>query len=96
MKFLLPITVILMSIVIASIAYPHYTLSKDEKIVNKITLQVAKKISAEKGLILIGTGGQMMDEIKMLMLGFNFYKSVDLETAIPAGHFSRVSKIFLS
>ncbi len=80
MKF--PFSIIIVaSFIIVSIVYPAYTLSKDEKIANKITLQTAKKISTEKGLIPMGIGGQMMDEIKMLMLGFDCRKIVDIETA---------------
>jgi hypothetical protein len=81
MKTLLKLVVIFMCVFIASIADPQYMLSIDEKIVNKITLQVAKKISAEKGLIPAGSGGQMMDEIKMLMLGFDYRKIANIETA---------------
>ncbi|MEX0962284.1 MAG: hypothetical protein WDZ28_05465 [Simkaniaceae bacterium] len=56
-------------------------LSKDEKIVNQITKETAKKLKEKKNLILIGTGGQMMYEIKMLAMSFDYYQEVDLKTA---------------
>ncbi|MEX0962286.1 MAG: hypothetical protein WDZ28_05475 [Simkaniaceae bacterium] len=56
-------------------------LSKDEKIVNQITKETAKKLNEKKKLVLIGTGGQMMYKIEMLAMSFNYYQEVDLETA---------------
>ena|SRR3990167_8677558 len=58
-----------------------YKLSKDEKIVNQITEETAKKLKEKKNLILIGTGGQMMHEIEMLAMSFQFFHEVDLEKA---------------
>ncbi len=78
MKVLLKLIAIFIILLVAN---NHYIFSKDERIANKITMQVAKKISAEKGLAPIGTGGQMMDEIKMLMLGFDCRKIVNMEAA---------------
>jgi hypothetical protein len=52
-----------------------------EKIADKITEQTAKKLKEQKGLSLAGTGGQMMDDIQMMMMGFNLYNVVDIETA---------------
>lgn len=51
-----------------------------EKIADKITEKTAKKLKEQKGLSLAGTGGRMMDDIQMMMMGFNFYKVVDIET----------------
>jgi len=56
-------------------------LSEDEKIVNQITQETAKKLKEKKNLILIGTGGQMMHEIEMLAMSFNYYHEVNLEQA---------------
>jgi len=58
-----------------------YKLSDDEKIVNQITQETAKKLKEKKNLVLIGTGGQMMHEIEMLAMSFNYYHEVNLETA---------------
>ena len=52
-----------------------------EKIADKITERSAKKLKAQKGLVLIGTGGQMMHDIQMMAMSFNFYQEVDLSTA---------------
>jgi hypothetical protein len=51
------------------------------KLAHEITGKTAKKLKEQKGLSLAGTGGQMMDDIQMMMMGFNFYKVVDIETA---------------
>src|SRR3989344_4332350 len=51
------------------------------KLAHKITEKTAKKLKEQKNLYLIGTGGQMMHDIQMMMMGFNFYKVVDIETA---------------
>ncbi len=58
-----------------------YKLSDDEKIANQITQETAKKLKEKKNLILIGTGGQMMHEIEMLAMSFNYYQEVNLEQA---------------
>ena len=50
------------------------------KLAHEITEKTAKKLKEQKGLSLAGTGGQMMDDIQMMMMGFNFYKVVDIET----------------
>ena len=51
------------------------------KLAHEITEKTAKKLKEQKGFSLAGTGGQMMDDIQMMMMGFNFYKVVDIETA---------------
>jgi hypothetical protein len=51
------------------------------KLAHKITNKVAKKLEKEKGLVLIGTGGGMMDDIKLMYMGFQYFKEVDLDTA---------------
>src|SRR4051812_32005648 len=51
------------------------------KLAHDITEKTAKKLKEQKGLSLAGTGGRMMDDIQMMMMGFNFYKIVDIETA---------------
>ncbi len=52
-----------------------------EKVADAITAKVAKKIRREKNLILIGTGGGMMDDIKMMAMSFCYYQEVDIEDA---------------
>ncbi len=50
----------------------------DVRIVNKIRVATATKLRNEKDLCLIGTGAQMMYEIEMLAMSFNYYKEVDI------------------
>ena len=52
-----------------------------EKLADAITAKTAKKLRNEKGLILVGTGGRMMDDIKMMMMSFEFRKVVNIEIA---------------
>jgi hypothetical protein len=51
------------------------------KLAHKIINQEAKKLEKEKGLVLIGTGGRMMDDIEEMYMGFQYFKEVDLDTA---------------
>ncbi len=56
-----------------------YQPSDKEKITNEIMKKAATKIYKELGLIPCGTGGQMMDQIKMLGLSFDYREPVDIE-----------------
>lgn len=81
MKFIivLAITCALFS---AVICYSSSGPSEDyEKLADKITVKTAKKLEQEKGLILIGVGGRMMDDIKLMMMGFNYRKIIDINEA---------------
>jgi hypothetical protein len=53
----------------------------DVKLVNEIRKVTAKKLKENKDLYLIGTGSQMMYDIQMLAMSFNYYHEVDLKTA---------------
>ena len=62
---------------------PHskitYEPSAKQKLANEIRKKVAFQLKAEKDLIPSGSGGQMMDEIKMLALSFDYYKPIDID-----------------
>ena len=49
------------------------------KIASEIRTKVAKKLAQEQGLIPFGTGGQMLDQIRMLGLYFQYRKPVSIE-----------------
>jgi len=51
------------------------------QLAHKITKETAKKLKEEKNLYLIGTGGGMMGDIKMMAMSFNYYQEVNLESA---------------
>ena len=51
-----------------------------EKLANKITTRTANRLENEKRLILIGTGGQMMDDIQMMYMGFQFFHPIDIKS----------------
>ena len=50
------------------------------KLAHEITEKTAKELKAQKNLYLAGTGGQMMDDIQMLAMSFDYYQEVDLKT----------------
>ncbi len=52
-----------------------------EKIANTITFQTASAIKDEKDLHLIGVSGGMMDNIKMMGMGFECKTTADIKTA---------------
>jgi hypothetical protein len=52
-----------------------------EKIADAITNKTAEKFKREKALYLIGIGGGMMDDIKMMSMDFNYYREVDFDAA---------------
>ena len=52
-----------------------------EKIADKITIKTADQLRQEKGLILVGIGGQMMNDIQMMSMSFHLYHEIDLEKA---------------
>lgn len=58
---------------------PSYRISEKEALANEITLKVAHQLKKEKGLVPIGTGGGMMNQIWMLSLSFNYYRPVTIE-----------------
>jgi len=49
------------------------------KIAYKITYQTAKKLRREKGLFLFGTGGGMINDIKIMSMDFHFYRPLAIE-----------------
>jgi len=53
--------------------------SIDEKLANEIMAKAAAQLKIEKSLCPCGSGGQMMDEIKMLSLSFNYYKEIEIK-----------------
>ena len=52
-----------------------------EKLADEITDNVAKRLKAQKHLFLIGTGGRMMDDIKMMAMSFQYFQEIDLKQA---------------
>ena len=51
------------------------------KLAHKITSETGKQLKAQKNLYLVGTGGQMMDDIQMMAMSFYYYQEVNLKTA---------------
>ncbi len=50
------------------------------KLADRITEQTARKLQKQKNLCLVGTGGQMMDDIQVMDMSFFYYQEVDLKT----------------
>lgn len=57
-----------------------YHPSEKQETVNAIRKKAAIQIERELGLVPCGTGGQMMDQIKMLALAFDCHKPLDVDT----------------
>ena len=58
-----------------------YYPSEKEHLANIITKKVAIQLKKEFGLIPFGSGGGMMDQIKMLHLAFDCRKPLDIDTS---------------
>ena len=75
----------LLMLIVVSFAFGYsftpYKMSEKQKIVNRLRKETAKKLQKKKNLVLAGTGGQMMYDIEMLAMSFNYYQEVDLENA---------------
>lgn len=56
-----------------------YNLSKKEDVVNEILANTAACLKKDKNLIPFGSGGQMMQEVKMLELAFIYNKPITIE-----------------
>ncbi|MCB1160819.1 MAG: hypothetical protein KDK45_25175 [Leptospiraceae bacterium] len=56
-----------------------YQVPQYEKLADKITDKIGKKLEEKKHLKLVGTGGQMMDDIQMMGMSFFYYHEVSLE-----------------
>src|SRR5271157_4501708 len=72
---------LMLSIVLFGFSCSSFTESAYVKIAASITNKTAKKLKERKNLFLIGTGGQMMNDIQMMAMSFCFYQEVDLKTA---------------
>lgn len=74
---------IILTICGATMGYSIFKPTSDdyEKLADEITAKTAKKLKAEKDLILVGTGGRMMDDIKMMGMAFEYHKIVNIEEA---------------
>ncbi len=58
-----------------------YQVPDYEKIADQITEKTTTKLAEQKNLVLVGTGGQMMNDIQMMAMSFNYYHEVDLKQA---------------
>ena len=51
------------------------------KLAKQITATTAERLEKQKKLHLVGTGGEMMDDIQMMAMSFYFYSIVDADVA---------------
>jgi hypothetical protein len=58
---------------------PHMKPSEKSRIASEIRSRTARKLQAEMGLIPFGFGGQMMGQIEMLCLVFQYRHAIDVE-----------------
>jgi hypothetical protein len=71
-------TIIFSSSCNQSNGHKKYERAKHSIIAEKITEKVAQKIEIETGLHLIGTGGGMMDCVKMMAMSFRGFGEIDV------------------
>ena len=57
-----------------------YQPSEKEHLTNIVSKEVAIQLKNELGLTPCGSGGQAMDQVKMLALAFNYHEPLDIET----------------
>lgn len=68
------------SILLFNCQNPSYDVKK-ERIMNRVIREASVKLKKEKNLYFFGDGGQAMDQIVMLGLSFNYYKSINIQEA---------------
>jgi hypothetical protein len=51
------------------------------KLADQITKNTALKLRKEKGLVLAGTGGGMMDDVNFMFMSFDYFQEVDVDKA---------------
>jgi hypothetical protein len=78
MRFLIFLFIVLFSYSCSD--FSSYCTNEDEKLVNNITSNVSLKLKKEHGLLPLGSGAQMMHEVKMLHLAFEYHESISIET----------------
>ena len=57
----------------------NHSIPEHEKVADRITALTAKKIENETGLRLIGTGGGMMHQVRMMGMSFNYFGEMSIE-----------------
>lgn len=72
---------LLVSTVILFCSCSNTSTTDYEKLADKIAISTAKKLEKEKGLILLGTGGRMMNEIEIMSISFEYRKDVEIDQA---------------
>lgn len=58
---------------------PHFPKIEKIELASEIRQKVALQLKKEKGLVPVGIGSGMMDQIRMLALSFDYYKPVTIE-----------------
>ena len=79
MKFLFLIFLCLFSGCDHGLYQSKSQIDEDEKLADLIMSNVGKDLRKKKGLVLCGTGGEMMYKIEMLALSFKYYTPLELE-----------------
>jgi hypothetical protein len=58
-----------------------YTVSEKQELANEVRKEAVSRLEKERDLKPFGLGAQMMYQIQMLALSFNYHKSLDIEQA---------------
>jgi len=76
--------IFLLAIIASAVLYYSHSQNSSEdyeKLADKITITTAKSLEEKNGLILLGTGGRMMDDIKLMSMAFEYHEAGNIETA---------------
>ena len=73
--------ILLITGVLYSCSSIEYESPRYVQLAHKITNKTAKTLEKEKGVILVGRGGQMMNDIQMMAMSFDLYHEMSLEEA---------------
>ena len=77
--FMLLFGVLLLFIFLGSCGAPEHKSPRYVGLAHDITRKTAKKLKKEKGLMPVGTGGQMMHDIQVMTMSFFLYREASLE-----------------
>lgn len=80
MRYFFSLPLVFLMIAFGCNSITHKT-PNDEKVVNRIAQETAKKLKEKKNLILMETGRQMMHETEILAVSFNYYQGVNIDSA---------------
>ncbi len=69
----------ILSLILSCCEIPNHTSPRYVKLSDEVLYQTAQQLEKEKDLLAIGTGGQMMGDIQLARISFQYFHLVNLE-----------------